>query len=263
MKCKSCGGVIEYMSGQGYFECRFCHSRYNATSDGAGGSVVQTIELRQLREEVRGMRAEQEISRLQGKAGDVQDKIDFRYVEFFHSSPRKAGSAAVILWLVGAVLLILGLSGEGVLIALGLAALALGFVLFFLVYKKAEMACRTQLEAMKAEELEPIFQRLRELGQQLEGGQVSLGYTESTKVPLRYCVNCHQNVKPEKGKGGGGMLSGINLVLTLITCGAWIPAWIFIAVISKVGSSARRAVTSGACPVCRTTPLFPARVKNV
>jgi len=59
------------------------------------------------------------------------------------------------------------------------------------------------------------------------------------------------------------MLSGINLALTLLTCGAWIPAWIFIAIISKAGSSARRAVTSGACPVCATTPLFPARVKNV
>ena len=122
---------------------------------------------------------------------------------------------------------------------------------------------QAECEQIRASELEPIFERLRKVGATLEGGDVALGYTESTSSPLRYCVGCHKNVTPLKSRGGGDALTGMNLFLTIVTCGMWLPAWIFIAVITKAGSSARRAVSAGACPQCGTTPLFPARIESV
>jgi len=267
MKCQSCGGTIEYRTGQGYFECKFCRSRYNSAADGAGGAIVQTLELRALSVKMDRVGNELEVSRLQEKAGNVQDKIDFSFVEFHHSFGRKAGSGAVVLWILGAVLTFIGLANSkeaGILIALGLGVIGIGLALFFLVFKKAQAAFDAEAARVKAEELDPIYQQLTNLGAQIAGGNVSLGYVESVKTPLRHCVNCHQNVTPQKGKGGGaGAASGVNLILTILTCGAWIPAWIFIAVLMKASGSARRAVTAGACPMCGTTPLFPARIKNV
>jgi hypothetical protein len=105
---------------------------------------------------------------------------------------------------------------------------------------------------------------LRKVGAVLEGGNVSLGYTESTSTPQRYCVSCHQNVTPAKGKGsGGGALTGVNFFLTIVTCGMWLPAWILIGLLTRGSSAARRAVAKGKCPMCGGTPLFPARIVNV
>jgi len=262
MQCESCGGTVEYQAGQGMFQCKFCGSKYNSTQDAAGQPTVQVVEL--VKQVIRAG-DEMEVGRLQEKAGNIQDKIDFGYVEFFHSFGRKAGSAAVVLWGVGAVLFLMGFGEEtsvGLIFA-GLASIGIGFALFYLVFKKAEAAYVAESNRIKAEELEPVFDQLRRKGAGLEGGNVSLGYTETTRTPLRYCVSCHQNVTPQKGKGGGGVLSGMNLLLTIITCGAWLPAWLFIAVISKAGGAARRAVAKGCCPMCATTPMFPARIKNV
>ncbi len=267
MKCESCGGVIEYQSGQGYFECGSCGSRYNATADSAGNSIVQTIELRELKEEMRGVRGEMSLERLQKKAEAVQDKIDYSYVEFYHSWPSKAGRAGVLLWIIGAVIILIGLSalGDGSVmpLLLGIGLVGLGVALFFVVFKKAEAAHVAETQTMKAQELEPLYRKIKEVGGALEGGEAFLGYRESTSTPQRYCVNCRQNVTPEKGKGGLGPLHGASLVLTVLTCGMWIPAWILLTIIGSAGGAAKRAVTTGRCPQCGTTPLFPARIKNV
>ena len=264
MKCESCGGTVEYRNGQGYFECKYCHSKYNATADNQGNSVIQTIELREIAKKVDEVSGELKVTRLQKNAGIIQDKIDFKYVEFFHSSARKAGSAAVVCWIIGGVVLLIGLSqGTFGAMAAGVVIIVIGAALFFLVFKKAQANMQAECEKIRASELEPIFERLRKVGATLEGGDVALGYEESTATPLRYCVSCHKNVTPVKTSGGGGALSGINLALTIITCGAWLPAWIFIAIITKAGSSARRAVSAGACPHDGTTPLFPARIETV
>jgi len=268
MSCQSCGGLIDYQSGQGYFECRSCGSRYNATSDAAGNSIVQTIELRELKEEMRGVRGELSIERLQKKAEAVQDKIDYKYVEFFHSLPAKAGRAAAVLWMLGAVVTFIGIatagdSGAGVLLV-GLGMIGVGLALFFLVFKKAEAAFVADSQVMKAQELEPVYEQIKRVGSGLEGGEAYRGYTESTTTPLRYCVNCHKNVTPDKGKGGlGGGFHGANLILTVLTCGMWIPAWIIITLIGSAGGAAKRATSKGKCPQCATVPLFPARIKNV
>lgn len=266
MKCQSCGGTVDYRAGQGYFECQYCRSRYNSAMDSAGGAVVQTLELRQLRQSVDRVGNEMEISRLQEKAGNVQDKIDFSFVEFHHSFPRKAGSAGITMCIIGAILALIGVAAQGALalLAVGAVLAGIGLALFFLVFKKAQAAFNAEVARMKAEELEPIFQQLRGVGALLPGGNVSLGYTESTKTPLRYCVSCHQNVQAQKGgKGGGGTFTGVNLALAIFTCGMWIPAWIIIAALMKAGESAKRASSEGACPMCGTTPVFPARIKNV
>jgi ribosomal protein L37AE/L43A len=267
MKCESCGGVIEYQSGQGYFECRSCGSRYNATSDSAGNSIVQTIELRELTEQMRGVRGEMSLERLQKKAEALQDNIDYKYVEFFHSWPSKAGRAAVLLWMIGALVTLFGLASASRSMApllIGLALIGLGVALFFLVFKKAEAAHMAETQAMKAQELEPVYQQIKRVAGGLEGGEAFLGYRESTGTPQRYCVNCHSNVTPDKGKGGlGGGFHGANLMLTVLTCGMWIPAWIILGLIGSAGGAAKRAAAKGCCPICRTTPLFPARIKNV
>ncbi len=263
MKCQSCGGTVQYKAGQGYFECKYCHSRYNSTADSQGNSVVQTLELRELAKKVDEVSGELQVTRLQKNAGIVQDKLDFKYVEFYHSFARKAGSIAVVCWIIGGLLLLYGLGNGFAIAVVGAIIIGVGLALFFVVFKKAQAAMQAECENIKTNELEPIFDRLKKVGATLAGGDVALGYEESTASPLRYCVSCHKNVTPLKARGGGGALSGMNLALTIVTCGAWLPAWFFIALLSKAGSSARRAVSSGGCPQCGTTPLFPARIGSV
>ena len=264
MKCESCGGTVQYAPGQGYFECKYCHSKYSATTDSQGNSAVQTIELREIAKKVDQVSGELQVTRLQKNAGIVQDKLDFKYVEFHHSSARRAGSIAVVCWIIGGLVLLYGLfDGVFAAVAAGGVIVGIGVLLFFLVFKRAQAAMQAECEQIRSSELEPIFERLRKVGGILEGGEVALGYTESTATPMRYCVSCHKNVTPTKARAGGGALSGMNLALTIITCGAWLPAWFLIAIIAKAGSSARRAVSAGACPQCGTTPLFPARIGSV
>jgi len=130
-------------------------------------------------------------------------------------------------------------------------------------FKKADKAYKLEVAELEQEKLEPIYAQLRKIGAVLEGGNVSLGYTESTSTPQRYCVSCHQNVTPDKGKGGASALTGVNFFLTVMTCGMWLPAWILIGILTKGSSAARRAASKGKCPMCGGTPLFPARVVNV
>jgi len=265
MNCQSCGGAVQYAPGQGYFECKYCHSRYTTAMDAGGNSIVQTIELRELKKKMDEVGGELAVTRLQKNAQTVQDKLDFKYVEFHHSFGRKAGSIAVICWIVGGLVALAGLGSSTGAVLTGLLIVGAGLGLFFGVFKKAEAAMSAECEQIRQKELEPIYERLRKVGATLEGGGVALGYTESTSTPVRYCVCCHKNVTPVKTGGGGisGAVSGMNLWLTIITCGTWIPAWIFIGILMKAGSSARRAVQSGVCPQCGTTPLFPARIESV
>jgi len=262
MKCASCGGKVEFKVNQGAFQCKFCGSQYNATTNEAGKAVIQTVMLRELKKSVDEVSGELRADRLQKKAAGVQDQIDFKYVEFFHSLPRKAGSAAFILWGIGAIMVYAGfIHGIGALVA-GLVLIGVG-VGGFLWFKQADKGYQKEAAELQQEKLEPIYDQLRKVGAVLEGGNVSLGYTESTSTPQRYCVSCHQNVTADKGKGGVGGLTGINFFLTVVTCGMWLPAWIFIGLITKGSSAARRAVAKGKCPMCGGTPLFPARIINV
>lgn len=262
MKCASCGGKVDFKVNQGAFQCKFCGSQYNATTNEAGKAVVQTIMLQELKKSVDEVSGELRADRLQKKAESVQDQLDFKYVEFFHSLPRKAGSAAFILWIVGALVLMFGYDMGIGMIVVGLAAIGAG-VGAFMWFKQADKAYKQEVTEFEHEKLEPIYEQLRKVGAVLEGGNVSLGYTESTSTPQRYCVSCHQNVTPDKGKGGGGSLTGVNFFLTIMTCGMWLPAWIFIGLLTKGGSAASRAVAKGKCPMCSGTPLFPARIVNV
>lgn len=262
MKCASCGGRVDFKSGQGMFQCKFCGSQYNATTNEAGKAVIQTVMLRELKQSVDRVDGELRAERLQKKAANVQDQLDHKYVEFFHSLPRKAGSAAFILWAIGAIMVYAGfVHGIGVLVV-GLVLIGAG-VGGFMWLKQADKAYQKEAAELQREKLEPIYEQLRKVGAVLEGGNVSLGYTESASTPQRYCVSCHQNVTPDKGKGGVGGLTGINFFLTVVTCGMWLPAWIFIGLITKGSSAARRAVAKGKCPMCGGTPLFPARMVNV
>jgi ribosomal protein S27E len=270
MRCQGCGGSVEYHPGQGRFVCKYCRSEYEASTDDGGHAVVRTIQvitkkLESIDDQTRESRDIASEQRLQKKAQAVQDKIDFKYIEFDNSFARKAGSAAVLLCIIGGVALIGGLSDlkeywGALLLGLILAAAGVGL---FLLFKQAKARYVAESAQIKQSELEPIYEQLRRVGAVLDGGAVSVGYTESTSVPLRYCVCCHKNITPAKGSGGGGALSGVNLWLTIITCGAWIPAWIMIAALSKAGGMASRAMRSGACPQCGTTTLFPARIESV
>lgn len=263
MKCKSCGGNVEYSSGQGYLECKYCHSRYNAVTDAQGQSVIQTIELRELKKEMQGVKGELQVNRLQEKAELVQDKLDYKFVEFHHSFARKAGTGAVICWVLGGIILLFGSDAGFGAVVVGVGVIGLGLGLFFLVFKKAQAVFRLEHEEIRSSQLEPIFVSLRKVGATLEGGDVALGYTESTKIPMKYCVSCHKNVTPDKGRGGGHSLWGAHMFLIIFTCGMWIPAALFIEMLAKAGTMAQRSVMKGACPICGTTPLFPARVKDV
>jgi predicted RNA-binding Zn-ribbon protein involved in translation (DUF1610 family) len=267
MKCQGCGGTVDYRAGQGYFECKFCGSRYNAATDAGGNSIIQTLELRRLTAATERVGDELALNRLQKKACDIQDKIDFKFVEFFHSWPRKAGNAAVLLWIIGGLLALIGLfnmSSAWGLFLFGLVLIGAGVGLFLGVFKKAEAAHIGECNMIKAQELNTVFEQLRGVGADLAGGTAALGYTESTRTPLRYCVACHKNVTPEKNKGGGGgTVDRMNLALTICTCGAWLFAWMIIALLSKAGGAASRAIAKGFCPQCGTTPLFPARIPNV
>jgi predicted RNA-binding Zn-ribbon protein involved in translation (DUF1610 family) len=262
MKCASCGGKVEFKVNQGGFQCKFCGSQYNATTNEAGKAVVQTVMLRELKKSVDEVSGELRADRLQKKAAAVQDQLDFKYVEFFHSLPRKAGSAAFILWIIGAIILIAGSKQGFQMIIVGLAVIGAG-VGAFLWFKQADKVYKREAAELQQEKLEPIYDQLRKVGAVLEGGNISLGYTESTSTPQRYCVSCHQNVTPNKGKGGVGGLTGINFFLTVITCGAWLPAWILIGLLTRGSSAARRAMAKGKCPMCGGTPLFPSRIINV
>jgi len=263
MKCASCGGRVDFKSGQGMFQCKFCGSQYNATTNEAGKAVIQTVMLRELKQSVDRVDGELRAERLQKKAANVQDQLDHKYVEFFHSLPRKAGSAAFILWAIGAIMVYAGfVHGIGVLVV-GLVLIGAG-VGGFMWFKQADKAYQKEAAELQREKLEPIYEQLRKVGAVLEGGNVSLGYTESASTPQRYCVSCHQNVTPSKGKGGGGgALTGVNFFLTVVTCGMWLPAWILIGLLTRGSSAARRAVAKGKCPMCGGTPLFPARIVNV
>jgi len=263
MKCASCGGRVDFKSGQGMFQCKFCGSQYNATTNEAGKAVIQTVMLRELKQSVDRVDGELRAERLQKKAANVQDQLDHKYVEFFHSLPRKAGSAAFVLWIIGAIMVYAGfVHGIGVLVA-GLVLVGAG-VGGFMWFKQADKAYQKEAAELQREKLEPIYEQLRKVGAVLEGGNVSLGYTESASTPQRYCVSCHQNVTPSKGKGGGGgALTGVNFFLTVVTCGMWLPAWILIGLLTRGSSAARRAVAKGKCPMCGGTPLFPARIVNV
>ncbi|MFH0965817.1 MAG: hypothetical protein V2A58_17610 [Planctomycetota bacterium] len=267
MQCESCGGAVEYQDGQGLFKCKYCGSVYESESADGGHAVVRTIRLveKKLDNIESHTRKTADIAseeRLQKKAALVQDKIDFKYIEFENSFGRKAGSAAIILWIIGAVLVIYGVGNSAVAAVVGLVAVAAGVGLF-LLFKKAKAQFVTESEQMRRDELEPVYDQLRRAGATLEGGAISLGFTESTSVPMRYCVCCHKNITPQKIAGaGGGSLSGVNLLLTVMTCGLWIPAWILIAVMSKVGGAAGRAIRSGKCPECGAGTLFPARIPN-
>ena len=262
MKCASCGGKVEFKVNQGTFQCKFCGSQYNATTNEAGKAVVQTVMLRELKKSVDEVSGELRAERLQKKAAAVQDQLDFKYVEFFHSLPKKAGSAAFILWIIGALLLMFGYDQGIGIIVVALAVIGAG-VGAFLWFKQADKVYKRDAAELQQEKLEPIYDQLRKVGAVLEGGNVSLGYTESTSTPQRYCVSCHQNVTPDKGKGGVGGLTGINFFLTVVTCGMWLPAWIFIGLLTRGSAAARRAVAKGKCPMCGGTPLFPARIMNV
>jgi hypothetical protein len=263
MKCASCGGRVEFKSGQGMFQCKFCGSQYNATTNEAGKAVIQTVMLRELKQSVDRVDGELRAERLQKKAANVQDQLDHKYVEFFHSLPRKAGGAAFVLWIIGAIAVVAGLNHDIKIAALGAVLIAAG-VGAFMWFKQADKAYQKEAAELQREKLEPIYEQLRQVGAVLEGGNVSLGYTESASTPQRYCVSCHQNVTPSKGKGGGGgALTGVNFFLTVVTCGMWLPAWILIGLLTRGSSAARRAVAKGKCPMCGGTPLFPARMVNV
>jgi hypothetical protein len=135
----------------------------------------------------------------------------------------------------------------------------------FMWFKQADKAYHKEAAELQREKLEPIYEQLRKVGAVLEGGNVSLGYTESTSTPQRYCVSCHQNVTPGKGKGGKGGGPGIatDLCLTIATGGMWLVARVLIGLLTRGSSAARRAVAKGKCPMCGGTPLFPARIVNV
>jgi len=102
---------------------------------------------------------------------------------------------------------------------------------------------------------------LQEIGSKLEGGQVELGYTESVSMPMKYCVCCHQNITPlkEEGKSFAGM-SGLNLTLTIMTCGFWLPAWILMEFLTRTGKAVGKKFQKGVCPQCGNKFLFAGRV---
>jgi DNA-directed RNA polymerase subunit RPC12/RpoP len=139
MKCASCGGRVEFKSGQGIFQCKFCGSQYNATTNEAGKAVVQTVMLRELKQSVDRVDGELRAERLQKKAANVQDQLDHKYVEFFHSLPRKAGSAAFVLWIIGAVAVVAGLDSDIKIAAVGAVLIAAG-VGAFMWFKQADKA---------------------------------------------------------------------------------------------------------------------------
>ncbi len=275
LRCQGCGGNIEFQEGQGFFKCRFCGSVYESEAGSVG--TVRAIKIVEQRLEnieahtqaaavyaqtTAGISTEE---RLQKLAQQIQDKIDYLYIAFDNSFGRKAGSLAIIAWILGAVLFFIGLASSdarvfGILI--GLLLIGGGVGLFF-YYQKKKKAYEAQAQAIYASELSPIYEQLRSIGAVLPGGAVSVGYMESTQVPQRYCVICHQNVMPVKGAGGShGLFHGTNLLLTIMTCGLWIPAWLIMTALMKTGSAARRAIRSGSCPMCGTTTLFPARIPN-
>ena len=259
---------MEYQDGQGLFKCAFCGSVYESdmTQDGqASVKVIHLIEkklnnIENHTEQSAGIATEE---RLQKKAGQIQDKIDYKYIEFANGLAQKLGSGAFVLWIVGAILIMCGLGDSPFsLVIVGLLVIGAGVGLFML-FKKKKAAYEAEVEAIRTNELEPVYDQLRKKGAVLDGGAVAVGYTESTSVPLRYCVSCHKNITPAKASGASfAGLSGANLMLTVFTCGAWLPAWIFIEILSKAGGMARRATKSGACPQCGSTTLFPARVPN-
>jgi predicted RNA-binding Zn-ribbon protein involved in translation (DUF1610 family) len=269
MQCQGCGGAVDYQPGVGLFKCKFCGSVYESDSSDGGGTVraIKVIEkkldtIEKHTGETAGMMGEQ---RLQKKASDIQDKIDFKYIEFENGSARKLGSAAVVVWIIGGIVILVGLCNlwKGLIaVLIGGVLIAVGVGLFG-KFKKTKQEFVDTVNQITQNELDAVHEQLKKLGSVLPGGQVSVGYTESTSVPMRYCVACHKNVTPakEEGKGFAGM-SGMNMTLTFLTCGLWLPAWIMIEVMSRAGGVASRAMRKGKCPQCGNEILFPARIPN-
>lgn len=275
LKCQGCGGNVEYYEGQGLFKCRFCGSIYESDSSSAGAVkaikiVEQRLESIEANTEATAMYSGTTAgiaseSRLQKKAQEIQDKIDYLFIAFENSTGRKAGSLAILCWIIGALLFFIGLGVSdfrtaGILLGLLLIG---GGVGLFLYYSKSKKEYEQQAASISQNELAPLYDQLRSMGAVLPGGGVSVGYMESTQVPQRYCVVCHQNIMPVKDQGGShGFFHGTNFFMTLFTCGLWIPAWLIMTAIMKTGGAAKRAIASGRCPQCGTETLFPARIPN-
>jgi len=270
MDCKGCGGKVEYQDGQGLFKCKYCGSVYESESTTAGNVAIKAIhivqkKLEKIEEHTKSTADMMQEERLQKKAALKQDEIDYKYVEFENSLARKIGTIAPILWLVGLVVLFISFGGRFNIVAFimggGIIAAGVGAFMYF---KKAKDAFTQGLEDLKKRELEPIYEKLKQVGSVLEDGTVSLGFTESTSVPMRYCVCCHKNVTPSKKEGASfAGLSGTNLILAVLTCGMWIPAWFFIEVMARGGRLAKKTMQKGTCPECGNTTLFPARIPRV
>ena len=269
MQCQGCGGTVEYQDGQGLFKCKYCGSVYESVSASGGGFSVNTVMVKKLEKIEKYTETTSQImteGRLQKKASNVQDKLDYKFIEFDNSIQRKLATAAPIMVLTGIILFIASFTGRRFnvgFMAIGIILPALG-ALFFVNFKKARAAFQEKLEEMKKKELEPIYDRLRQIGSVMEDGTVSLGYTESTGVPMRYCVCCHKNVTPSKASGSSlAGLTGGNLILTIMTCGLWIPAWFLIEIVARGGKLAGRSFQKGTCPECGNKSLLPARIPNV
>lgn len=263
MKCEGCGGVVEYEEGQGLFKCKFCGSTYEASADAEGAVTAINIVQKRLdtiETHARTAADAQTESRLQQKAAAIQDKLDYQYVQWQNSGASRMGSAAIFLWIVGLIVFIIAIATKPAVIVLALAIIG-GGVGLFLGYRKARANYEATVAQMKQEELDPVFAELKRLGESL-GTQISIGYTESTAVPQRYCVGCHQNVTPVKVKGSHGAFHGINAALTVFTCGLWAIAWFIMSMMGAATGAAKRAASSGQCPSCGSSTLFPARIPN-
>ena len=270
MQCQSCGGTVEYKDGQGLFKCKYCSSVYESEVSSDGGFAIRTVMIKKLEKIEKHTETTSQImteERLQKKGQQVQDKIDYKYVEFENSTPRKLATAAPIVILGGIILFFVGFGqkGFGIVLCIIVALILIGLgVLFFKNFKQAKATFEQEVVEVKQKELEPIFKRLKEIGSVMEDGNVALGYTESTTVPMRYCVCCHENITPLKQSGASfAGLSGINLILTIFTCGLWIPAWFLIEILARGSRMAKRAVQKGTCPKCGNNILFAARIPNV
>ena len=264
MQCQSCGGTVEYQDGQGLFKCKYCGSVYESEA-AAGGFSIKTVKLvEKMAGDLSEMKDMQREKRLQEQAATVQDKIDYKFIEFDNSTPKKVGAAAPILWIVGIGFFLVSTpkGSPNVLIGLLVGGALIGIgVLCFMHFKTAQAAFEAECEEMRQKELEPIYDKLRQIGAVMADGTVSLGYKESTAIPQRYCVMCHKNITPQKVEGGSfAGLSGINLMLTVFTCGLWLPAWFFIEIMARGGRLAGRSFQKGTCPSCGNKSLLPARV---
>jgi hypothetical protein len=268
MSCKGCGGVVNYEKGDGLFKCKFCGSVYESTRSADGSADVKTIKLIEQKldaieghtQTTSGIATEE---RLQKKVSQIQDKIDYKYIEFANGPAKRLAAGSLIAIVVGVILALMGFSKDTWFLLLVGPLVVVAGVWMSRKYKEMKAAYEAEVAEMKSAELEPVYEQLRQKGAVLEGGAIAIGYTESTAVPMRYCVACHKNVTPLKAGGSGfAGLSGANLLLTIFTCGAWLPAWFAIEVLTRSASGVRRVASSGQCPQCACDILFPARIPN-